>query len=123
MTPIEELCAKLDRLVSKNEALFTAAIKDFRAQYLEAIQTSLTKHPNYTTFGQEPTGYVYVDSVPYVPAADYRRLRTVLEWYAEKAQATTQYTLVSNDTALEAVIVELSLDAGERARAVLGPKT
>ena len=42
-----------------------------------------------------------------------------LEFYAEKARAVTRYVKVSNAVALEAIIVELSLDGGSKADTVL----
>ncbi len=44
-----------------------------------------------------------------------KELIEALEFYAEKARAITRYMRVSNTTALEAIIVELSLDGGSKA--------
>jgi hypothetical protein len=70
----------------------------------------------------ELTGPVYVNGVPYVPATELKRLRTALEWYGEQAEASARHTIVINPKALEAIVTSLSLDAGGRARAALGPE-
>lgn len=42
-----------------------------------------------------------------------------LKWYAEKAEAAARYNAKANGNAIEALFVELSLDAGNRAKAAL----
>lgn len=121
MTPIEEFKVRMDRLIAKNESLFAAAVKDFHAQYLEALEATVTKQ--FHVGPGEVTGPVYVNHIPYVPASEVERLRAALEWYGEQAEATARHTIVINPKALEAIVTALSLDAGGRARAALGQES
>ena len=50
---------------------------------------------------------------------EYQGLIEALEYYAEKARAVTRYMKVSNTIALQAIIVELSIDGGSKADTVL----
>lgn len=45
--------------------------------------------------------------------------REGLEWYAEKAESAARYTDAKNVTGQTALIVELSLDAGNKAKKIL----
>lgn len=49
--------------------------------------------------------------------ADYEK---VLKWYAEKAEAAARYLKAKKFQAIDAVITELTLDCGMKARTVLG---
>lgn len=86
MTPIEEFKVRMDRLIAKNESLFAAAVKDFHAQYLEALEATVTKQFHVGPIGPgEVTGPVYVNHIPYVPASEVERLRAALQFYADPA--------------------------------------
>ena len=86
MTPIEEFKVRMDRLIAKNESLFAAAVKDFRAQYVEALETTVTKQFHVGPIGPgEVTGPVYVNHIPYVPVSELDRMRAALQFYADPA--------------------------------------
>lgn len=66
-----------------------------------------------------------------LPAADYidrlesecAELVETLEWYAEKARSLKDKPFTTNPDYVEAIFVELSLDGGKRADAVLSKYT
>ena len=51
--------------------------------------------------------------------AEVERLRKALEWYSEKAFAINKFLLAKKSEAVMAVVTELSLDNGNKAKAAL----
>lgn len=77
----------------------------------------------------EPTTHLNMEpGYRYAPAPSEERRREALEWYAEKAKAAARYMSAEppKAEAMTAVLTELALDGGNRARTALsepaGPK-
>lgn len=67
---------------------------------------------------------IYLESVGYKAVIQFsnnaNNIREALGWYQEQAESLARYTNDRNTTAQTAVLVSLSLDAGNRAKAALG---